>query len=97
MRGAIVSGLKHPDAEAAGIKVEMRLTSINGQSLAGMNQEQIKGRLAGFHMFSSFFFVFQPFSAIARAFGDISEGFFSGQWLELRVCSVSRPGRVGLE
>ena len=41
-RGAIVNGLKHPDAEAAGIRVGMRLTSIGDQSMAGMERQQIQ-------------------------------------------------------
>ena len=39
--GATVNGLKHPDAETAGLKVGMRLISIAGNSVAGMQKDQI--------------------------------------------------------
>jgi len=39
--GAIINGLKHPAAEAAGLKVGMRLVSIAGNSVAGMQKDQI--------------------------------------------------------
>ena len=39
--GAIINGLKRPDAESAGLKVGMRLVSIAGNSVAGMQKDQI--------------------------------------------------------
>lgn len=39
--GAYVNGLKHPDAEAAGIKHGMRLAKVGDQSMAGMQKAQI--------------------------------------------------------